>query len=136
MPLGMELAVSLNADTASVRVIVTTSTAAVFWAVKRVSLETYVSIVSEVFIMLISVYLIQNHGKPYNNYLHLQHYSQYGLDKCNLFNFLDKCVGFYSFTPSYIPLRTKVFVFCVHTGGCYIIQKIQRDLINLTLVYL
>lgn len=44
MPLGMELAVSFNAGTASVRIIVTTSTAAVSLAVKRVSLETYVSI--------------------------------------------------------------------------------------------
>lgn len=49
MPLGMELAVSFNADTASVRIVVTTSTAVVFWAVKRASQETYVSIVSVVF---------------------------------------------------------------------------------------
>lgn len=49
MPLGMELVVSFNADTASVRINVIMSTAAVFWAVKRVSLETYVSIVSGVF---------------------------------------------------------------------------------------
>lgn len=49
MLLGLEMAVRINADTASVRIIVTTSTAAVFWAVKRVSLETYVSIVSDAF---------------------------------------------------------------------------------------
>lgn len=49
MPLGMELAVSFNAATASARMIVITSTAAVFWAVKMVLLETYVSIVSGVF---------------------------------------------------------------------------------------
>lgn len=49
MPLGLEMAVSRNADTASVKIIVTTSTAVVSWDVKRVSLETYVSIVSVVF---------------------------------------------------------------------------------------
>lgn len=59
MPLGMELAVSFNADIASVRIIVTTSTAAVFWAVKKVSRETFVSNVSFVFIMLISVFFIK-----------------------------------------------------------------------------
>lgn len=39
-------------------------------------------------VLLIIVYLIQNHGNSYNNYLQLQHFFfKYGLNKCYLFNF-------------------------------------------------
>lgn len=122
MPLGMELAVSLNADIASVRIIVTTSTAAVFWAVKKVSRETFVSNVSFVFIMLISVFFIKKKKKTIEHHiLIICTYNinfKYGLKKCYI-SFLycyysQMCTLFFSFAQSYILFRTFFYIFCAH----------------------
>lgn len=67
-------------------------------------------------VMSIIVYLIQNHGKSYNNYLHLNNLFKYGLNKCYLFNCFVIIASLYAFHLHSLIFRLEQVLFYLHTG--------------------